>query len=98
MRKLIPEDDPAYKKFLINQQLTFLSSLPTQLQATKVMAVQDTLPTHSPDEEYLGKEHHLQRYWTSVQEILRLFDRFSAKLEEIEKMLNKRNKNNRSKN
>ncbi|KAM7487171.1 hypothetical protein LguiB_024655 [Lonicera macranthoides] len=99
MRKLIPkEDDPAYEKFLINPQLTFLSSLPTQLQATKVMAVQDTLSTHSPDEEYLGKEHHLQRHWTNDQEILRMFDRFSAKLEEIEETINKRNKNNRLKN
>ncbi|KAL3501044.1 hypothetical protein ACH5RR_035493 [Cinchona calisaya] len=43
MRKLIPEeDDPAYEKFLPNPEQTFLSSLPTQLQATRVMPVQYT--------------------------------------------------------
>lgn len=99
MRKFIPkEDEPAYDNFLLNPQDTFLSSLPTQLQATKVMAVQDTLSTHSADEEYLGKEYHLQKNWTNDQEILQLFRRFSAKLEEIEETINKRNKDTRLKN
>jgi lipoxygenase len=99
MREFIPkEDEPAYDNFLLNPQNTFLSSLPTQLQATKVMAVQDTLSTHSADEEYLGKEYHLQKNWTNDQEILQLFNRFSAKLEEIEETINKRNKDNRLKN
>ncbi|GLT86620.1 hypothetical protein SLE2022_047490 [Rubroshorea leprosula] len=99
MRKLIPdENDPDYEKLILNPQHAFLSSLPTQLQATKVMAVQETLSTHSPDEEYLGKVSHLHRNWINDQEVLKLFDRFSERLEEIEETIRKRNKNARLKN
>lgn len=93
MRKLIPrEEDPEYEKFLFDPEHTFLSSLPTQLQATKVMAVQDTLSTHSPDEEYLHQLNHIQSASTKDPEVLKLFDRFSSRLEEIERIINKRNK------
>ena len=93
IRKLIPqEDDPDYERFMLNPQQTFLSSLPTQLQATKVMAVQDTLSTHSADEEYLGQVNPLHTHWTNDYEILKLFSKFSARLEEIEKIINRRNK------
>ncbi|XP_062110613.1 lipoxygenase 6, chloroplastic isoform X2 [Humulus lupulus] len=99
LRKLIPhEDDSDYEKFMLNPQRTFLSSLPTQLQATKVMAVQDTLSTHSADEEYLGQVNPLHSHWTNDHEILKLFSKYSAQLEEIEKIINKRNKDNRLKN
>lgn len=99
VRKLIPdENDEDYEKFIINPQHAFLSSLPTQLQATKVMAVQETLSTHSADEEYLGKVSHLHRNWINDHEVLELLDRFSTKLEEIEEIIRKRNKDNRLKN
>lgn len=93
MRKFIPqENEPDYEKFMLNPQKTFLSSLPTQLQATKIMAVQDTLSTHSPDEEYLGQVSQLHTHWINDQEILKLFNKFSTTLEEIEETINKRNK------
>lgn len=93
MRKFIPqENDPDYEKFLISPQYSFLSSLPTQLQATKVMAVQDTLSTHSPDEEYLGQMSRLQRHWINDHEVLEMFNKFSAKLDEIEEIIKGRNK------
>ncbi|KAK2384092.1 linoleate 13S-lipoxygenase 2-1, chloroplastic [Trifolium repens] len=93
MRKLIPqENDSDYEKFIKNPQLFFLSSLPTQLQATKVMAVQDTLSTHSPDEEYLGQVNYLHNHWINDNEIMKLFGKFSARLEEIEEIINARNK------
>uniref|UniRef100_A0A7N1A384 Lipoxygenase domain-containing protein n=1 Tax=Kalanchoe fedtschenkoi TaxID=63787 RepID=A0A7N1A384_KALFE len=99
MRKLIPqEDDPDFEHFLMNPQLSFLSSLPSQLQATKVMAVQDTLSTHSPDEEYLGEIHPLNSHWVNDYQVMKLFKRFSARLEEIEEIINARNKDNRLKN
>ncbi|KAM6562486.1 hypothetical protein CsatB_022484 [Cannabis sativa] len=99
LRKLIPhEDDTDYEKFMLNPQRTFLSSLPTQLQATKVMAVQDTLSTHSADEEYLGQVNPLHTHWTNDQIILKIFSKYSAQLEEIDKIINKRNKDNRLKN
>ncbi|XP_022776281.1 lipoxygenase 6, chloroplastic isoform X2 [Durio zibethinus] len=93
MRKLIPQEtDHDFEKFIQNPQRTFLSSLPTKLQATKVMAVQDTLSTHSPDEEYLGQMNHLHRSWINDHDVLKMFDKFSAKLGEIEETINKRNK------
>ncbi|GMH01513.1 hypothetical protein Nepgr_003352 [Nepenthes gracilis] len=92
MRKLIPqENEPEYKKLLLNPQGSFLSALPTQLQATKVMAVQDTLSTHSADEEYLGQLHHLHSHWTNDQEVEEMFQKFSTRLEEIEGIINRRN-------
>lgn len=99
MRRLIPqENEPEYEKLLLNPQATFHSSLPTQLQATKVMAVQDTLSTHSPNEEYLGQVSHLHRNWINDQTVLEMFKKFSARLEEIERVINERNRDVRLKN
>lgn len=89
-RKLIPkENDPDYKQFISNPQSIFLASMPTQLQATKTMAVVDTLSTHSPDEEYLGKRHESR--WTNDQRVQGAFQKFSAKMQEIEEIINSRN-------
>ncbi|KAI3467678.1 hypothetical protein Pfo_024341 [Paulownia fortunei] len=98
MRKLIPREGEEYEKFLQNPEYTFLTSLPTQLQATKVMAVQDTLSTHSPDEEYLNQLHHIHRLSFNNPEVHKLFERLSVKLEEIERIINQRNKNKQLKN
>ncbi|KAL5998179.1 hypothetical protein ACLOJK_009117 [Asimina triloba] len=99
MRKLIPqEDEPDYENFILNPQQTFLSCLPTQLHATKLMAVQDTLSTHSPDEEYLGKRHQSHPHWISDQTILRSFKRFSERWVEMEQIIDARNKDVRLKN
>lgn len=99
MKKLIPqeEDEAGYEKFLLNPQQVFLSSVPSQLQATQVMAVQDTLSTHSPDEEYLGQLHGSNLNWINDRKVLSLFDKFSARLEEIEEIIKKRNKDYRLK-
>ncbi|CAK9187126.1 unnamed protein product [Ilex paraguariensis] len=92
-RKLIPqEDDPEYEKFISDPQHAFLASLATQLQATKVMAVQDTLSTHSPDEEYIHQLHNLHRHWFNDHEVLSLFEKYSAKLEDIKETIKARNK------
>ncbi|XP_057776930.1 lipoxygenase 6, chloroplastic [Salvia miltiorrhiza] len=94
MRKLIPQlGDPEYEKFLQNPEYTFLTSLPTQLQATKVMAVQDTLSTHSPDEEYLHQLDQIHRLSSNDPQVQKFFENFSVQLEEIERIINLRNKN-----
>ncbi|KAL3649868.1 Lipoxygenase 6, chloroplastic [Castilleja foliolosa] len=99
MRKLIPQEgDPEHGKFLQHPEFTFLTSLPTQLQATKVMAVQDTLSTHSPDEEYINQLHHIHRPSFNDPEVQKLFELFSVKLEEIERIIHLRNKNAELKN
>ncbi|GAA0185728.1 oxygenase [Lithospermum erythrorhizon] len=99
MRKLIPEEgSQEYEQFLLDPECTFLTSLPTQLQATKVMAVQDTLSTHSPDEEYLNQLHELHRFSSNDQAVQKLFQEFHTKLENIETTINKRNKDVQLKN
>lgn len=91
MRRLIPEEnDPEYTSFLADPQKYFLSALPSVLQATKFMAVVDTLSTHSPDEEYLG-ERQQPSTWTGDPEIVEAFYQFSAEIQRIEKEIEKRN-------
>ncbi|KAG7586152.1 Lipoxygenase C-terminal domain superfamily [Arabidopsis thaliana x Arabidopsis arenosa] len=99
LRKLIPQEtDPDYEMFMRNPQYSFLSSLPTQLQATKVMAVQETLSTHSPDEEYLIELSEVQRHWFQDEEVVNYFNKFSEELVKIEKTINERNKDKKLKN
>ncbi|XP_059303012.1 linoleate 13S-lipoxygenase 3-1, chloroplastic [Lycium ferocissimum] len=91
MRRLIPdENDPEYAVFLADPQKYFFSALPSLLQATKFMAVVDTLSTHSPDEEYLG-ERHQPSTWTGDAEIVEAFYEFSAEIRRIEKEIDEKN-------
>ncbi|KAL0319446.1 UNVERIFIED_CONTAM: Linoleate 13S-lipoxygenase 3-1, chloroplastic [Sesamum angustifolium] len=91
MRRLIPdENDPEYAVFLSDPQKYFFCALPSLLQATKFMAVVDTLSTHSPDEEYLGERHH-QSIWSGDAEVIEAFYEFSAEIRQIEKEIEKRN-------
>uniref|UniRef100_A0A0D6QUV2 Lipoxygenase n=1 Tax=Araucaria cunninghamii TaxID=56994 RepID=A0A0D6QUV2_ARACU len=89
MRRLIPDEkDPEYQNFISNPQKYFLSSLPSLLQTLGLMAVIDTLSTHSPDEEYLGQKP----LSTSDLNVVDAFHKFSAKLQSIEKVIHQRNK------
>ncbi|XP_027353121.1 linoleate 13S-lipoxygenase 3-1, chloroplastic-like [Abrus precatorius] len=92
MRRLIPEesDEAEYANFLADPQKYFLNALPSLLQATKYMAVVDTLSTHSPDEEYLG-ERQQASIWSGDAEIIEAFYRFSAEIRGIEKEIEIRN-------
>lgn len=91
MRRLIPdENDPEYGVFMADPQRYFLSALPSLLQATKYMAVVDTLSTHSPDEEYLGERTHCST-WTGDPELVEAFFDFSAEVSRIENEIEKRN-------
>ncbi|XP_014516440.1 linoleate 13S-lipoxygenase 3-1, chloroplastic [Vigna radiata var. radiata] len=90
-RRLIPEEgDPEYASFLADPQKYYLNALPSLLQATKFMAVVDTLSTHSPDEEYLG-ERQQPSIWSGDAEIIEAFYDFSAKVRQIEKVIDSRN-------
>ncbi|CAL1376408.1 unnamed protein product [Linum trigynum] len=91
MRRHIPEQgDPEYENFQADPQKYFLSALPSLLQATKFMAVVDTLSTHSPDEEYLG-ERQQRSIWSGDAEIVEAFFEFSVEIQRIEKEIEKRN-------
>jgi lipoxygenase len=98
MRRLIPdEQDPEYMVFISDPQKYFFSALPSLLQATKFMAVVDTLSTHSPDEEYLGERHH-PSIWSGDAVVVEAFYEFSAEIRRIEKEIEKRNKDTGLKN
>ncbi|XP_027124827.1 linoleate 13S-lipoxygenase 3-1, chloroplastic-like [Coffea arabica] len=98
MRRLIPnENDPEYAVFLADPQKYFLSALPSLLQATKYMAVVDTLSTHSADEEYLGERNHPST-WTGDAEVIEAFYEFSAEIGRIEKEIEERNADARLRN
>ncbi|XP_048428484.1 linoleate 13S-lipoxygenase 3-1, chloroplastic-like [Pyrus x bretschneideri] len=91
MRRLIPEEgDPEYANFISDPQKFFLSALPSVLEATKYMAVVDTLSTHSPDEEYLG-ERQQPSTWSGDADVVEAFYKFSAEIREIEKEIDRRN-------
>ncbi|KAL6520785.1 hypothetical protein OROHE_016966 [Orobanche hederae] len=91
MRRLIPdENDPEYAIFLSDPQKYFFCTLPSFLQATKFMAVVDTLSTHSPDEEYLGERQH-QSIWSGDAEVIEAFYEFSAEVNRIEKEIERQN-------
>lgn len=98
MRRLIPdENDPEYAVFLADPQKYFLSALPSLLQATKYMAVVDTLSTHSSDEEYIGDRNHPST-WTGDADVIEAFYEFSAEIGRIEKEIEKRNGDSRLRN
>ena len=61
------------------------------------MAVQDTLSTHSPDEEYLGAlpEDGSGGWMAAGGEVAAAFERFSARLEEVEEVIKRRNRDPR---
>ncbi|GLU22471.1 hypothetical protein SLE2022_385440 [Rubroshorea leprosula] len=91
MRRLIPdENDVEYPNFVADPQKYFLAALPSLLQASKFMAVVDTLSTHSPDEEYLGERQH-PSIWSGDAAIIEAFYGFSAEIRQIEKEIEKRN-------
>ncbi|KAF6146632.1 hypothetical protein GIB67_008918 [Kingdonia uniflora] len=91
MRRLIPvETDPEYANFISDPQKFFLLSLPSLLQATKFMAVVDTLSTHSPDEEYLG-ERTQPSTWSGDTEVVEAFYQFTSEIGRIEKEIERRN-------
>lgn len=96
MKELIPEiDEPEYEKFLKCPQDAYLASLPSVLETTKVMAVQDSLSTHAPDEDYLGKVDESHSSWIDDDKILNLHEKFAGKLVEIEEIIKARNNDKR---
>lgn len=92
LRRLIPnEGDPNHENFIEDPQKYYLSTLPSLLQATKYMAVVETLSTHSPDEEYLGERRHPST-WTADGEMVEAFFKFSAEISQIDEEIKRRNR------
>ncbi|WOL02641.1 putative lipoxygenase 6 [Canna indica] len=94
MRRLIPDPDrdaDEYKDFLADPHQLFLAALPGVLQATKFMAVVDTLSTHSSDEEYLGDTRDGAAPWTADEEAAAAYRAFAAEVAAVEEEIERRN-------
>jgi lipoxygenase len=88
-RRLVPEDGtPEHAQLMADPEAFFLSTIPSQVQATTVMAVVDSLSSHSPDEEYLGQR---PAGWTADPRAHDAFARFSAAVQAAERAIAARN-------
>lgn len=91
-RKNMPVEDKnehGFAQFWKKPEFALLNTLPSQQQAAKVIAVLDLLSTHSPDEEYLGKDP--EPAWKEEPQIKAAFERFSGRMKEIEGIIDARN-------
>ncbi|PON51680.1 Lipoxygenase [Trema orientale] len=98
-RATMPTEDPSdedWKRFVANPKATFLKCLQSQLQATTVVAILDLLSNHFPDEEYLGEK--MEQSWADDPVIEAAFWRFNARMKELERIIDDRNKNKNFKN
>ncbi|XP_042432350.1 probable lipoxygenase 6 [Zingiber officinale] len=94
MRRLIPDperDADEFRAFVADPHCFFLSALPSVLQATKFMAVVDTLSTHSPDEEYLGETRDGTAPWTVDEEAAAAYRAFAAEVAVAQDEIDRRN-------
>ncbi|KAL8170849.1 hypothetical protein V2J09_022653, partial [Rumex salicifolius] len=98
-REKMPTEDPdegEWKFFQEKPEEALLRCFPSQIQATKVMAILDVLSSHSPDEEYLGEKP--EPSWAENPVVNAAFERFSGRLKEIEGIVDGRNADAKLKN
>lgn len=98
-RTIMPNEDPSpeeWKEFIKKPEKALLKCYPSQLQATRVMAVLDILSTHSPDEEYIGEM--MEPSWAEDPVIKAAFERFTQRMKKLEKIIDERNENTKFKN
>ncbi|XP_071725184.1 linoleate 13S-lipoxygenase 2-1, chloroplastic-like [Rutidosis leptorrhynchoides] len=98
-RTKMPIEDPTegeLKMFWDKPEVALLTCFPSQIQATKVMAILDVLSNHSPDEEYLGQDP--EPAWKEEPMINAAFERFHGRLKELEGIIDARNTDQRFKN
>ncbi|KAL5218682.1 hypothetical protein ABZP36_019366 [Zizania latifolia] len=102
MRRLLPDlerDSAEYAAFLADPHGFFLNAMPGVLEATKFMAVVDTLSTHSPDEEYLGEGRDEGGVpWTADEEAVAAHSMFAADVRRAEEIIERRNVDHSRKN
>ncbi|KQK23327.1 hypothetical protein BRADI_1g72690v3 [Brachypodium distachyon] len=95
MRRLLPDperDAAEHAMFMADPHRFFLNAMPGVLEATKFMAVVDTLSTHSPDEEYIGEERDEGAApWTGDEDALAAHRMFAADVRRAEETIEARN-------
>uniref|UniRef100_A0A803KM18 Lipoxygenase n=1 Tax=Chenopodium quinoa TaxID=63459 RepID=A0A803KM18_CHEQI len=93
-RTKMPTEDPTseeWKHFIEKPEDTLLGCFPSQIQATRVMAILDVLSGHSPEEEYLGEK--LEPCWEAELMIKAALEKFTGRLKELEGIIDERNAN-----
>ncbi|KAJ0876564.1 putative linoleate 13S-lipoxygenase [Helianthus annuus] len=98
-RVKMPCEDPTddeWETFKRRPEDELLSTLPSQVQATKIMAVLDVLSNHSPDEEYIGATKETP--FEAVPEIKAAYEMFAGRLKELEGIIDGRNADENLKN
>ncbi|XP_068343487.1 linoleate 13S-lipoxygenase 2-1, chloroplastic-like isoform X1 [Pyrus communis] len=93
-RMNMPTEDPSeefFQNFMKKPEMALLMCFPSQIQATKVMAILDVLSNHSPDEEYIGG--NLESSWAENPVIKAAYERFNGNLKRLEGIIDKRNTN-----
>ncbi|KQJ93839.1 lipoxygenase 2.3, chloroplastic [Brachypodium distachyon] len=99
VRKNIPVEEnkeDEMRRFMAKPEEVLLESLPSQMQAIKVMATLDILSSHSPDEEYMGE--YAESAWLAEPMIKAAFEKFNGRLKEVEGTIDERNNNQDNKN
>uniref|UniRef100_A0A0E0CW61 Lipoxygenase n=1 Tax=Oryza meridionalis TaxID=40149 RepID=A0A0E0CW61_9ORYZ len=95
----IHRDAAEYAAFLADPHRFFLNAMPGVLEATKFMAVVDTLSTHSPDEEYLGEGRDEGGVpWTADEAAVAAHGMFAADVRRAEETIERRNADHGRKN
>ncbi|KAK4608274.1 hypothetical protein RGQ29_001901 [Quercus rubra] len=95
----MPTEEPSkefWDNFLKKPEGALLQCFPSQIQATRIMAILDVLSNHSPDEEYLGEK--IEPAWSEDMFIKGAFEKFSGRLKELEGTIDERNANRDLKN
>ncbi|KAE8710610.1 Linoleate 13S-lipoxygenase 2-1 [Hibiscus syriacus] len=91
-RAKMPNEDPTdneWRRFLRKPEVALLECLPSQIQATRAMAVWDVISHHSPDEEYVGDKP--EPSWVEDPVIRAAFERLHGKLKQVEGIIDERN-------
>ncbi|KAD6453921.1 hypothetical protein E3N88_08627 [Mikania micrantha] len=91
-RTKMPNEDPIdeeWQSFIRRPEDALLKCFPSQIQATKVMAILDVLSSHSPDEEYVGG--NIEAAWEAEPAIKIAFEEFRGRLNELEAIIDSRN-------
>jgi hypothetical protein len=95
-RRLLPDDGTKEMDELKKGGEKFYLSLISDISsAVTTMSVYEVLSSHSPNEIYIGDR---QINWAECDKVNNAFKKFSAKLEEIDREIEQRNKNSKLKN
>uniref|UniRef100_A0A0D9VDA6 Lipoxygenase n=1 Tax=Leersia perrieri TaxID=77586 RepID=A0A0D9VDA6_9ORYZ len=99
MRKKMPVEDDGddgvsgneeeMRRFMSNPEHVLLDTMPSQMQAIKIMATLDILSSHSPDEEYMGE--YAEPAWMAEPMVKAAFEKFAGRMKEIEGVVDERN-------